>query len=92
MTSGSKGVIPTNNNDLIEALEMGIDWSIREGYAWPEDKEHIEEYGRMLNANPKKVSNRALKRGLPQLGTLVSYTQYYNNITGLAFIKLLLTF
>jgi RNA-splicing ligase RtcB len=73
---GSKGVIPTSNNDLVEALEMGIDWSIREGYAWPEDKERIEEQGRMLTANPNKVSNRAMKRGLPQLGTLG-----YNNCT-----------
>ncbi len=24
--------------DLDEALEMGIDWSVREGYAWAEDK------------------------------------------------------
>ena len=29
---------------------MGIDWSLREGYAWAEDKEHCEEYGRMLQA------------------------------------------
>ncbi len=48
-------------NDLEEALEMGMDWSLREGfgayedyvnshhrYAWAEDKEHCEEYGRML--------------------------------------------
>ena len=25
------------------------------GYAWAEDKEHCEEYGRMLNADPSKV-------------------------------------
>ena len=24
--------------DLEEALEMGMDWSLREGYAWAEDK------------------------------------------------------
>ena len=28
--------------DLDEALEMGLDWSLREGYAWAEDKEHCE--------------------------------------------------
>ena len=33
-----------------------MDWSLREGYAWSEDKEHCEEYGRMLNANPAKVT------------------------------------
>ena len=48
---------------------MGMDWSIREGYAWAEDKEHCEEYGRMLGADPNKVSAKAKKRGLPQLGT-----------------------
>ena len=37
---GSKGVIPMTAKDLEEALEMGMDWSLREGYAWPEDKEH----------------------------------------------------
>lgn len=37
------------------------------GYAWAEDKEHCEEYGRMLQADPDKVSPRAKKRGLPQV-------------------------
>jgi tRNA-splicing ligase RtcB len=35
---GSKGVIPTSMADLNAALEMGMDWSVREGYAWAEDK------------------------------------------------------
>ena len=73
---GSQGVIPTTMNDLEEALEMGMDWSLREGYAWAEDKEHCEEYGRMLNADPAKVSKRAMKRGLPQLGTLGAGNHY----------------
>ncbi len=30
---GSKGVIPTTAADLDAALEMGMDWSIREGKA-----------------------------------------------------------
>jgi len=73
---GSKGVIPTSMKDLEDALEMGLDWSLREGYAWAEDKEHCEEYGRMLNADPTKVSMRAKKRGLPQLGTLGAGNHY----------------
>ena len=73
---GSKGVIPTSMTDLTAALEMGMDWSVREGYAWAEDKEHCEEYGRMLLANPNKVSQRAKKRGLPQLGTLGAGNHY----------------
>ncbi|XP_045785165.1 RNA-splicing ligase RtcB homolog [Maniola jurtina] len=73
---GSKGIIPMNARDLEEALEMGMDWSLREGYVWAEDKEHCEEYGRMLNADPSKVSLRAKKRGLPQLGTLGAGNHY----------------
>lgn len=73
---GSKGVIPTTMNDLDNVLEMGLDWSVREGYAWSEDKEHCEEYGRMLQAIPSKVSKRAKVRGLPQLGTLGAGNHY----------------
>ena len=53
-----------------------MDWSLREGYAWAEDKEHCEEYGRILSADPSKVSKRAKKRGLPQLGTLGAGNHY----------------
>lgn len=73
---GSQGIIPTTAKDLEAALEMGMDWSLREGYSWAEDKEHCEEYGRMLNADPTKVSARAKKRGLPQMGTLGAGNHY----------------
>jgi tRNA-splicing ligase RtcB len=73
---GSKGIIPTTESDLEAALEMGLDWSLREGYAWAEDKEHCEEYGRMLSADPSKVTRRAKKRGLPQMGTLGAGNHY----------------
>ena len=73
---GSKGIIPMNAADLEEALEMGMDWSLRSGYAWVEDKEHCEEFGRMLNADPGSVSVKAKKRGLPQLGTLGAGNHY----------------
>ena len=53
-----------------------MDWSLREGYAWAEDKEHCEEAGRMLAADPTKVSQRAKRRGLPQLGTLGAGNHY----------------
>lgn len=73
---GSQGIIPTTAADLDAALELGMDWSLREGYAWAEDKEHCEEAGRMLNADPTKVSQRAKRRGLPQLGTLGAGNHY----------------
>ncbi|CAH8550638.1 unnamed protein product [Heterobilharzia americana] len=73
---GSKGIIPMDAQALEEALEMGMDWSLRQGYVWADDKEHCEEYGRMLQADPAKVSSRAKKRGLPQLGTLGAGNHY----------------
>jgi len=73
---GSQGIIPTTSRDLEDALEMGMDWSLREGYSWAEDKEHCEEYGRMLAADASKVSPRAKKRGLPQMGTLGAGNHY----------------
>jgi len=73
---GSQGIIPTKEQDLEDALQLGMDWSLREGYSWAEDKEHAEEFGRMMNADPNKVSARAKKRGLPQLGTLGAGNHY----------------
>lgn len=46
--------------------------SCLQGYAWAEDKEHCEEYGRLLSADPTKVSQRAKKRGLSQVRTATS--------------------
>jgi len=73
---GSRGIIPINVHDFEEVLEMGMDWTLREGYSWAEDKEHCEEFGRMLQADASKVSLRAKKRGLPQLGTLGAGNHY----------------
>jgi len=73
---GTKGTIPTNLKDLQEALNTGINWCIKKGYAWPEDKDHCEELGRMKNADASKVSRKAKKRGLPQMGTLGAGNHY----------------
>lgn len=56
---------------------MGMDWTLREGYSWAEDKEHCEEYGRMLQADSTKVSPRAKKRGLPQVINYIGFVRYF---------------
>lgn len=56
--------------DIIEVLKKGAEWAVEQGFGNKEDLEHIEENGRMKNANPEDVSQRAIARGLPQLGTL----------------------
>ncbi|EFN58446.1 hypothetical protein CHLNCDRAFT_55997 [Chlorella variabilis] len=78
---GSQGIIPTTARDLEEALEMGMDWSLREasrrlqgGYSWAQDKEHWEEYGGMVGGEPSKVVDEvfdrvaARKMGIDQVG------------------------
>lgn len=73
---GQDGVIPLNAKDLEDVLLMGMDYCLREGYSWPEDREHCEEQGRMLLADPSKVTKRAKKRGISQLGTLGAGNHY----------------
>lgn len=53
-----------------------MDWSTSMGYSWAEDKEHVEEFGRMVQADASVVSSRAKKRGLTQLGTLGAGNHY----------------
>lgn len=73
---GSQGGVKPTEADLKEILDTGVDWSIKQGHAWPEDKNHIEEQGRMMNADSKLVSNRAISRGLSQVGSLGSGNHY----------------
>jgi tRNA-splicing ligase RtcB len=73
---GQNGVIPLDQKGLDSVLLEGIDWCLREGYAWPEDRIHCEENGRMMMADPSKVSKRAKKRGITQLGTLGAGNHY----------------
>ena len=53
-------------------LKNGAQWAISQGYGNKEDLEHIEEKGCISGANPDVVSDKAIQRGLAQLGTLGS--------------------
>ena len=69
---GSKGDLRLDQGTLRRVLEEGLEWAVKEGYAWPEDPIWTEENGRMEGADAHSVSQRALERGLEQLGTLGS--------------------
>jgi tRNA-splicing ligase RtcB len=69
---GSKGAIRLNHSQLDEVLVKGMKWAIDNGYGTKEDIQVCEENGQMQNANPNKVSDKARKRGAPQLGSLGS--------------------
>ncbi len=68
---GSESGIRLSKEELDEVGEKGIDWAIENGFALKEDKERIEEYGR-VKGDPSKVSKKAKERGRFQLGTLGS--------------------
>jgi len=73
---GTKGILPATPVDLDQALNKGMDWCVKKGYAWPRDLEHCEENGRMKNADANRVSRKAKWRGLPQMGTLGAGNHY----------------
>jgi len=69
---GSKGRIRVTKEMLLDVLAKGAEWAVENGYGIKEDLTKTEEYGKMPKADPNAVSNRALQRGMPQLGSLGS--------------------
>ncbi|MEA4957025.1 MAG: RtcB family protein [Methanobrevibacter sp.] len=69
---GSKGKIRLKDNEIDDVLNFGAEWAVENEYGWEEDLNFLEENGRMLDADSSKVSDKAKKRGIPQLGSLGS--------------------
>ncbi|MFH1376188.1 MAG: RtcB family protein [Candidatus Woesearchaeota archaeon] len=53
-----------------QVLIKGSEWAFENKLALKQDLQRTEENGRIKGANPKDVSERAIARGLSQLGTL----------------------
>ena len=70
---GAKGAIKKITvREQKRLLSEGSAWAVKNGYGEPGDIEHTEEKGCLASADPGKVSERAIERGLPQVGTLGS--------------------
>ncbi|MEM4195574.1 MAG: RtcB family protein, partial [Methanothermobacter sp.] len=69
---GSKGKIRLRPGEIDEVLENGAKWAVENGYGWDQDLKFLEENGKMDDASADKVSDKAKKRGIPQLGSLGS--------------------
>ena len=67
---GKGGVTKLSRAVLRDILGRGAEWAVENGYGRKEDLERTEERGRMADAAPEEISDRALERGIPQLGTL----------------------
>src|SRR3989338_8820457 len=69
--TGKGSVVKLDRNEIKEVLETGARWAVKNGYGTKEDLERTEDYG-CLQGNFEDVSERAILRGLPQLGSLGS--------------------
>ena len=69
---GSEGKIKLSEKEMDEVLRSGAGWAVKRGFGTPLDLVFTEEQGCMKVADPGKVSEKAKKRGMPQLGTLGS--------------------
>ena len=69
---GGKSQLKLSEEELKQAVEQGASFVIEKGYGWEKDLEHTEEKGKMEGADAGKLSHSALKRGMPQFGTLGS--------------------
>jgi tRNA-splicing ligase RtcB (3'-phosphate/5'-hydroxy nucleic acid ligase) len=70
--AGQKGLLHLSYQDLNRVLAEGAAWMVEQGHGEADDLTHCEESGSMDGADPEAASDRAKKRGLPQIGTLGS--------------------
>jgi len=69
---GSKGGVHLSKKDEAKVALEGAAWAVKNGFGLMEDLERTEDHGAMEDADPTVLSERAVKRGLDQLGTLGS--------------------
>jgi len=69
---GSEGKIKVSRREMNGLMVEGARWAVRHGFGSEEDLDVTEEGGCMKGADPSKISDKAMKRGEPQAGTLGS--------------------
>jgi tRNA-splicing ligase RtcB len=69
---GKGGHIQLSLEEMDEVLTKGAEWAVDRGYGVAGDLAYIESHGRLAEADPGMVSERAKQRGSDQLGTIGS--------------------
>jgi tRNA-splicing ligase RtcB len=67
---GAKGKVRMSTEELRDLLVRGASWATERGYGYAEDIARLEEEGCMRDADAGCVSQRAVQRGAPEVGTL----------------------
>ena len=73
---GREGFVRVHRSEFPEVLREGARWAVRRGYGTQEDLRFTESGGCLPGADPECVSEKAIERGLRQLGTLGSGNHY----------------
>lgn len=73
---GASGFVRLDRSSFEDVMVRGARWCIERGFGWHHDLEAIEEHGCIAGADPSKVSDQAVSRGINQLGTLGSGNHY----------------
>ncbi len=69
---GKEGTLKLSNDDLNNILKEGAQWLVKKGYGKEEDYLYTEDKGKLENARPENISQKAKSRGIKQLGSLGS--------------------
>ena len=69
---GSTGGVHLSKREEADVAVKGAAWAVKKGFGSAQDLERTEDNGTMEGADPSVLSDRALKRGRNQLGTLGS--------------------
>ena len=70
---GSSGAIKkVSTKEMKKILQEGSQWAVENGFGTDEDISFTEENGKLNDADPDSVGERAIERGLDQVGTLGS--------------------
>jgi tRNA-splicing ligase RtcB (3'-phosphate/5'-hydroxy nucleic acid ligase) len=67
---GSEAKIRLNKKELNDILRAGAKSPVESGYGWQEDVKFLEENGCLDFADPSFVSDKAIQRGMTQVGSL----------------------
>ncbi len=68
--TGARGALRLTPRDLHRLVEEGVPFLAELGLATEDDLAHTEEGGAVPGADPDTVTQKALARGLPQVGSL----------------------
>ncbi|MBI4044172.1 MAG: RtcB family protein [Candidatus Diapherotrites archaeon] len=73
---GGKSRFKLTRSEFQDLMTNGVKWCEEKGYGWGKDHLAVEEHGKISGADHSKVSQKAVERGLNQLGTLGSGNHY----------------